>query len=124
MCIRDRIGDRAGLWQVSMGDDQVPNFTAETLARTMDLPLVDPFVESVAGLGVEGAPLPPGSRGLMQYESLYPRPPEGNRPAPETGSHYVPRHTDEMKTQTVAFFAAGREGEIIDPCGGPCVVSD
>jgi len=117
-----RFGDKPGLWQLSMGDDQVPNFTAETLARTLGVPLLDPFIDPVDGLVSAAAPLPPGSRALAQFDSLLPRPPDTNRPAPETDSHYVPRHTDEMKDQTVAFFAAGREGEIIDPCGGPCVV--
>jgi hypothetical protein len=116
--------DKPGLWQVSMGDDQVPNVTAETLARSMGIPLLDPFTDPVAGLQAATAPLPPGSRALAQYDSLLPRPPDTNRPAPETGSHYVPRHTDEMKAQIVAFFAQGRVGEIIDPCGGPCVVPE
>jgi len=116
------LGDRPGLWQLSMGDDQVPNFTAETLARTLGVPILDPFIETVDGLETAAAPLPPGSKAVAQFDSLLPRPPDTNRPAPETDSHYVPRHTDVQKVQTVAFFALGREGEIIDPCGGPCVV--
>lgn len=117
-----RLGDKPGLWQLSMGDDQVPNFTAETLARTLGLPVLDPFTDSIPGLATATAPLPPGSSALAQFDSLLPRPPPVNRPAPETDSHYVPRHTDEAKTQAVAFFVEGRLGEIIDPCGAPCVV--
>ena len=115
------LADKSGLWQISVGDEQVPNFTAEAFARTIDLPLVGEPVTAPWGLSVSAAPQGPGASGMVQFDSGYPPAPNVNRPAEETGAHKAIRHKDAMKTQTVQFFADGAEGTIIHTCDGPCV---
>ncbi len=117
--------DVTALWQTSEGDEQVPNFTAETLMRTAGVPLITPSIRAVWGLETLAAPGPPGGRGLFQFDTGAPRPPEGNRPAPETppqSAHTDVRATPQCLDQLEAFFAPGAEGTIVDPCGGPCVL--
>ena len=109
------------LWQVSMGDEQVPNFTAEILHRTVAAPMVGDPVDAVWGLAEVTAPTGPASRGVAQFDGGFVRPDEANRPAEITGAHTSIRHTDEVKEQVQAFFAPGEEGTIIHPCDGPCV---
>lgn len=116
------LADVTALWQVSVGDEQVPNFTAETLMRTAGIPLVTPVVHGVWGLEEAASPLPAGSRGLFQFDSQLPRPPSTNRPAPVTTAHTVIRATTECLDQLEAFFEAGAEGTIIGPCDGPCLL--
>jgi hypothetical protein len=117
----EALGDTSVLWQISMGDEQVPNFTAEILARTVGAPLVGEPTDPVWDLDVLPAPQGPGARGVAQFDGGFERPTEANRPAGVTGAHTAIRHTDEMKQQVVAFFAPGQEGTIIHPCDGPCV---
>ncbi len=114
--------DVTALWQTSEGDEQVPNFTAETLMRTVGVPLVTPQIRPVWGLEEVAAPLDGGPRGLFQYDTGFARPPEANRPAPETGAHDGVRRSDQNLSQLLSFFEPGAEGTIVDPCGGPCVL--
>ncbi len=118
------LADRNVLMQVSVGDEQVPNFTAEALARTIGLSQVPPGVDSVYGLPQGALPSAPGSSGYMQFDSQLGRPPMSNRPASSNyGAHTAIRHTDEVMNQVEAYFAAGSEGTIVDVCdGGPCVL--
>ena len=118
------LGDRNVLMQISVGDEQVPNFTAEALARTAGLSQVPPGVSAVYGLGEGVVPSPPGSSGYMQFDSQLGRPPVVNRPATSNyGAHTAIRHTDEVMTQVQAYFEAGAEGTIVDVCdGGPCLL--
>jgi len=115
--------DKSLLMQVSVGDEQVPNFTAESLARGAQVPLVSPAVHRVAGLDELTAPTGPDSRGYMQFDSQRGLPPEGNRPAAiASEAHTFIRGTDEVMRQVETFFTAGSEGTIEHPCGGsPCV---
>ena len=110
--------------QISVGDEQVPNFTAEALARTAGLSQVPPGVSPVFGLTEGTVPSPPGSSGYMQFDSQLGRPPLTNRPATSNyGAHTAIRHTDEAIRQIQAYYEAGAEGTIIDVCdGGPCVL--
>lgn len=111
----------SALWQVSIGDEQVPNFTAETLARSLDLRLVGEPVTEPWGLEAIAAPLGPAARGMSQFSGGFPIPPETNRPAEVTGAHTSIRRTQEMKDQVIAFLSPGSEGTIVHPCLGPCV---
>jgi hypothetical protein len=115
------LADKSALWQVSVGDEQVPNFTVETLARSLPVPLVGDPVQAVRGLEQVASPTAPNSRGMSQFDSGYPRPPLENRPAEVTGAHTAIRQTEPMKQQVVDFFAEGAEGTIRHPCDGPCV---
>jgi hypothetical protein len=115
--------ERSALWQVALADEQVPTFTAEALARSISVPLVEPAVQPVPGLSGQTAPLGPGASALFEAESGFPYPPPGNRPAPVTGAHLSLRNREEHKQQVLAFFEAGAEGTIIQPCGEPCVFS-
>ena len=115
------LGDKAALWQVSIGDEQVPNFTAEVLARTLGLSIVGEPVTRPWGLDVVPAPVGPGASGMTQFDSGHVRPPDDNRPAAVTGAHTAIRHTVEMQEQVAAFLANGGEGTIVHPCDGPCV---
>jgi len=123
MSYTEALASRSVLWQLSIGDEQVPNFTAETLARTLGVPLVGEPVVSVFGLEELAAPSGPGASGVSQFHSGYAEPPPGNRPAPVTGAHQAIRHTDAMKEQVEAFFEPGAEGTIVHPCAGPCQFS-
>jgi hypothetical protein len=118
------LNTKNGLWQVAMGDEQVPNFTAEILARSLGLPLVTPAVESVFGLDEREAPLGPGASAYFQFDPVLGRPPPHNRPAEETGAHQAIRHSEEVKLQVEAFLEAGAEGTVIHPCDGPCVLDE
>ncbi len=112
---------KSALWQVSVGDEQVPNFTAEALGRTRGLELVGEPVTSPWRMVVVDAPQGPGASGMTQFDSGYPAPPDVNRPAEDTGAHKAIRHTEPMKVQTAQFFVDGAEGTIVHPCDGPCV---
>ena len=118
------LAGRNVLMQISVGDEQVPNFTAEALARSVGLPQLPPGVEPVQQLGELEVPTAPGSSGFVQFDSQLGRPPLTNRPATSNyGAHTAIRHTDEVMAQVEAYFAPGAEGTIVDVCdGAPCVL--
>ena len=109
------------LWQVAVGDEQVPNFTAEALARSLSVPLIAPEVHQVFGLQTAGTPLGPGASGYFQFHPGMPLPFEGNRPAEVTGAHSAVRQHPEAREQVLVFLHDGIEGTIIHPCDGPCL---
>jgi hypothetical protein len=112
------------LLQIAVGDEQVRNLCAESLARSMQVPLIAPAVNAVFGLQSEETPLGPGASGLFQFHPGMPLPPETNRPAPITGAHSAVRQYDEPREQTLVFLHQGIEGTIIHPCDGPCLLSE
>ena len=117
-----RLLGKSALWQMSIGDEQVPNFTTDFLVRAIGAPLVTPAVELSWDIDTVPAPLGPDSAGMFQMDSQLGRPTPQNRPAEVTEAHTTPRKTDEHKEQIRAFFEPGAEGTIIAPCGdGPCV---
>lgn len=118
----EALAERSALWSVSIGDEQVPNFTAEALARGVGVPVLGPTTQPVWGLDVVTGPLPPGSSALIQFDGDFPAPPDGNRPADVTGAHDGIRRTPELLEQLEVFFEPGAEGTIINPCGGACFV--
>ena len=118
----DQLADKNVLWQVSRGDEQVPNFTAEALIRSAGVPLAEPAIWDVPGLGRLAANSPPGHSALFQWDSGIPAPENINRPPPgETGAHTSIRHLDPLMTQVEGYFEAGVEGQVLDVCAGPCV---
>lgn len=118
----EALGDKNVLWQVSRGDEQVPNFTAEGLARSAGVPVAVPGVWDVFGLDALATDSAPGHSAIAQWDSGIAAPENHNRPAPDvTGAHTSIRHLPEMMQQVEAYFAPGLEGQVIDACGGPCV---
>lgn len=118
------LSDRNVLWQVSRGDEQVPNFTAEALVRSAGAPLLEPVIWDVEGLERVETDSGTGQSGLFQWDSGIDAPSDVNRPHPEeTGAHTSIRHLDEVMTQVEAYFNPNSEGQVVSPCGGPCVFS-
>jgi hypothetical protein len=110
------------LWQASIGDAQVSNLATELLARSVDVPLLQPSPTHPCCLDETAAPLPPGSSALMQYDPGCGRSVPGNRPAEDNDAHGAVRNLEETIRQIETFFTPGTEGTIIHPCGtGPCV---
>ncbi len=118
------LNDASLLMQVSVGDEQVPNFTAELLARGAGIPLVTPAVNNVPGLDAREAPFGPDARGYMQFDPQMGAPPEVNRPqAVASGAHGAIRGANEVMSQIESFFASGSAGTIVNPCGPePCIL--
>ncbi len=115
--------EKFGLWQVSVGDEQVMNFTADILARTADIPLVTP--SPYAGAGDLRELVAPDETegpvsGVFHFDPQKKLPSSDNRPAEITGAHDGIRTTEEVKAQTVAYLT--EDGAIIHPCSGPCVL--
>ena len=113
------------LSQESMGDDQVPNISTETLARSVGLPILVPAVEAPWGLDIATAPLGPDASALTQYDPGRGRNIPWNRPSDVTGAHEVIRLSQEVQDQIVTFLGEGTEGTIIHPCGDvPCMLEE
>lgn len=107
--------DRDFLYQVSVGDEQVPNLTSYALARSISLPLQEPSVNPVYGLTSTSAA---SSRGLVQFDPETALPPETNRPAPVTKAHDRPRNFGGTLQQIRTYLA---DGTIQPACGtAPC----
>lgn len=114
---------RSVLWQQSMGDEQVPNLTTESLARGAAAVLVEPAVEPVPLLEAAQGPLQ--GPALMQLDPLLGRPPPVNRPAPVTGAHASPRLWDTTMEQTMRFLDPDDPGVVEHPCAGtPCTADN
>lgn len=113
---------RSVLWQVSQGDEQVPDFTAAALARSVGATLMVPSPWEPWGLATAEAPLGPGQPTLTVFDGGFPDPSPDNRPAEESGAHDGIRRTPQVVDQLEAFFEPGAEGTVINPCGGPCVI--
>lgn len=107
------------LLQEAIGDEQVPNLSTRTLARSAGLTLLSPEAEAVWGLDTAPGPLPPGRSALVQFDPQRALPPDQNRPAPVTGAHTDPRLWPGQHSQTVAFL----RGEGVQPGCGDAVCS-
>lgn len=113
----EELVDRPMLYQVSMGDEQVPNLTSEALARSIDLPLLQPSATTPDGLDPVTGPLPPGSRAFVQFDPELPPNPPDNRPKPVTGAHHGPRLWTGARRQVIDHLQLGSEGQIVHHCG-------
>lgn len=114
---------RSFLWQVAIGDDQVPNLTTDLLMRSVGVPLGTP--EVYVPLDVDTVALPTVAPAFTQFDPEKTPPAEVNRPSEVTRAHGSPRTWEGAKAQTLAFFEAGLEGQVLHFCGeGPCTASE
>jgi hypothetical protein len=114
-----QLRDRAVLLQEARGDDAVHNLTTRTLARAIELPVLEPAVDPPWGLDLVSPDLPSGSRAMVQFDPMRGEPEEGNRPAETTGAHDTVVSWHEARTQALHFLAT--DGEVIHLCGAePC----
>lgn len=103
------------LWQESMGDNQVPNISTETLMRSVGGELVEPYVTLPYGIaGTTGTPTS-GGPAFAQYDPELGYPAMENRPAEETGAHNAPRLWAGCAEQTA--HALLNSGEVLHYCG-------
>ena len=115
----EALAGRSVLFQEAVGDDQVPNLTTELLMRGAGLPLLGPAV--LAPPDLPAAALPAVGAGWVQLDPGLGLPPPGNRPAPRTGAHGVPRHFPGQAAQVLRFLDPEDPGVILHFCGeAPC----
>jgi hypothetical protein len=113
---------RSVLWQESIGDDQVPNLTTETLMRGVGATLLEPSVSVPVGIASSATPTTPA---WSQLDPELGIPPDVNRPAPKTGAHGVPREWEGTKEQVLRFLDPADPGVIEHFCGeAPCSASN
>ncbi len=113
------LAERDLLLQVSVHDEQVPNFVSEALARSVDLPLLAPAVDRPQGLVAAEGPQP---RAYVQFDPGKAAPPDSNRPAPVTDAHTTPRDWPGQRHQVARFL---QTGEVEHFCGtAPCTSSN
>lgn len=117
--------DAPFLFQVSVGDEQVPNLTSDAFARATGLPVIEPAPFVSEGLTSVSLPLDAPARGLVWFDPETNRPPPTNRPAPTTGAHTSPRQWFGARQQVVDYLAPGAEGTLVHHCGStPCNASN
>ena len=109
--------DRLILVQENLYDDTVSNLGTRILARGLGLPLLDPAADPPPGLTLVDGPLPAGSRAMVQLDPGVAAPPDGNRPAPETGGHGGTEGWAAARDQLREFLRPGQLGTVILPCG-------
>jgi len=98
------LAERDLLLSIAVHDEQVPNMTSEALARSIELPLLQPAVSVPSGLTEAQAPL---QRAFVQLDPGMPPPPDENRPAPVTDAHTTPRLWEGHEEQVVHYLNAG-----------------
>jgi hypothetical protein len=114
--------ERKALWQESIGDDQVPNLTTETLMRGVGATLLEPSVSVPIGIESSATPSTPA---WSQFDPELGIPPDINRPAPVTGAHGEPRKWEGTKEQVLRFLDPEDPGVIEHFCGeAPCSASN
>ena len=111
----DELSERSVLWQEAIGDEQVPNITTEILARGAKAPLMTPSANLPPLLDLAEAPA--SGPILVQFDSEYGMPPEGNRPAEVTGAHDAPRHWEGQQAQVLHFLDPDEPGVAEHFCG-------
>lgn len=116
-------GPKRVLYQMGLGDAQVPNLMTYSIVRTLGLGLLSPPVEAVFGIGQVLAPAPSA---LVHFDiGQLPRPGDTNvPPSKDNKVHEAIRRLEAAKAQLQAFlFEDGKDGgQVVDTCGGkPCV---
>jgi hypothetical protein len=112
-------GQKRVLYQMGLGDAQVPNLMTYALIRTLGLGLLTPPVEAVFGIGQVPAPAPAA---FVQFDiGQMPRAGETDvPPADDNKVHEAIRRLEAAKAQLQAFLQ--EDGQVIDTCNGkPCV---
>ena len=106
------------LWIEAVGDSQVPNIATESVARTMDIPLLSPTLEPIYGLTEQKGPLPSA---LVRYDL---NPPAdklpgdtNNHDSSDNGVHAFVNFVDAVQEQIRTLFD---EGVIRNECDGAC----
>jgi hypothetical protein len=108
------------LLQVGKEDGQVNNQVTDILARTADAALLVPGVRPVWGLTEVSSPH--AGNTMVEYDFGRPDNPRSNYPVDlgdETDPHALVRRVPAAQAQIDHFF---RTGEVMDFCGGPCVI--
>lgn len=113
------LSQRTLLLQEAYNDEVVPNLVTENLARSLEIPILQPSTTIPFGLGtVSGSTR---NAALAQYDPGLTPPEPVNRPPADTGAHVTPRLWESAKVQAVRFFDAGDPGVIAHFCGDePC----
>jgi hypothetical protein len=115
----DPLAERELLLQIAIHDEQVPNFTSDTLARSVGLDVLAPAVAPPQGLLPAEGPL---TRAYVQFDPQKAAPPDSNRPAPVTDAHTTPRDWPGQRHQVVDFLTTGAVSHF---CGdAPCIPSN
>ncbi len=113
----DDLRDRTVLLQESVHDDTVHNMTTRMYARSLGLPLLDPYAEAPFGIATAAADLPPGSRAYVQFDPERMAPDDKNRPATPNGAHVATLGWWETEAQAREFLRPGSEGTVVHYCG-------
>jgi hypothetical protein len=115
----DQLTDRSVLWQVALGDDQVPNITSWTLLRGVGATLLDPSAEHPWGLNASEGPL--SRPAVSTFDPQLGNDDADNRPSPKTHAHELPRLWEGAKLQTLSFLGSDTPGQVFFNCGrAPC----
>ena len=115
------LADRSVLWQVALGDDQVPNLTSYTVARGADATLLTPSAHTPWGLASDAGPLE--GPALSTFDPQMGNDDDTNRPASDSLSHETPRGWEGCMAQTLAFLDGEMPGLVAHFCGAePCSV--
>ena len=123
--LKDPFNDDAGnpmkdkhiLMQVGVGDGQVPNVSAETIARTAGLQMLSPGVKTIYGLPMAAAPL---DSAYTLWEVHANPLPDGTNvpPAHDNCTHEAVRRIPEAIEQKRRFLRPG--GKVEQTCMGTC----
>lgn len=110
---------RSVLMQLGVGDSQVPNLGHHAMARTLDLPLLNPAPRAV--LGVRTVDGPVDGSALVEFGFGLPEPVPGtfaDFPAEGNAAHEGVRRSDAGQRQIDGFLRP--DGRIEHTCDGPC----
>ncbi len=113
--------DREITLHMAVHDSQVANLVTEWVARTANIPLVEPSPVVIPGLETVTAEAPAGAavtQALLVYaEDVDPPPPGNQPPAQDNGTHDDVRSLESYQQQMGEFLETGR---IVQVCNGPC----
>lgn len=102
---------------MAVNDSQVANLVTEWVARTANIPLIEPASVSIPGLPTVG-PSVEGRAALFVYDEGVPPNPAGNEPPPEDNrTHDTVRGLDSYQRQVGAFLESGLIEQV---CDGAC----